>query len=75
MRRRRPDPAGGSFPPQLAEFNAGDWWVRDPEDPTQVGYARVQWGVARRTYLEGGDWEAHLSPPVWWESATAPPRA
>ena len=66
MRRRRLDPTGADFPPQLAEFDIGDWWVRDPGDPTESGYARIRWWVARRMYLEGGDWESHLGPPAWW---------
>lgn len=67
MRRRKPDPTGSDFPPQLAEFNVADWWVTDPEDPMELGYARIIWATARRAYLEGGEWESYLQPPVWWE--------
>lgn len=66
MRRRRPDPTEANFPPQLAVFDVGDWWVTDLEDPTEVSYARIRWTVARRVYLEGGDWESHLLMPAWW---------
>ncbi|MEE1819334.1 hypothetical protein PUR59_30510 [Streptomyces sp. SP18ES09] len=75
MRRRRPDPAEDSFPARLAEFDIGDWWVTDAEDPIEAGYARIRWFVARRVYLEGGDWEAHLLPPVWRTPEGGPPRA
>ncbi|MEV7032721.1 hypothetical protein AB0N99_21210 [Streptomyces sp. NPDC093272] len=56
----------GSYPPKLDEFDVADWWVKDPEDPTEVEYARIRWRVARRTYDEGGDWESHLLMPAWW---------
>ncbi len=39
--------------------------MADLDDPLEVGYARIRWSVARRVYQEGGDWEAHLQPPVW----------
>ncbi|MGW3275906.1 hypothetical protein ACWDFH_31250 [Streptomyces kronopolitis] len=65
MRRRKPEAAAG-FPPQLAEFDVDDWWVVDPEDPVQVGYARIIWQATRNEYLAGGDWRSHLGPPVWW---------
>lgn len=64
-RRRQHLPPPGSFPPQLAEFDVNDWWVTDPEDPIEVQYARIRWGVARRDYLAGEDWESHLQPPAW----------
>lgn len=65
-RPRKYRPAPAEFPPQLAEFNIDDWWVTDPEDPMEAEYARIKWAVARKVYAEGGDWESHLSPPVWW---------
>jgi hypothetical protein len=65
-RRRQLRPVSSGFPPQLAEFNVADWWVKDPEDPVEVGYARVNWTAARRVYLEGGDWESYLLMPAWW---------
>lgn len=71
MRRRTRDPDAADFPPQLAEFNIGDWWVDDPEDPCQAGYARIQWRVARRAYLEGGDWRSYLEPPAWYSQPGA----
>lgn len=64
-RRRIRPPARADYPPPLDAFDPADWWVDDLEDPLQVGYARIRWGVARRVYREGGDWEAHLEPPVW----------
>lgn len=70
MRRRRPDPATGGWPPPLDVFDPRDWWVDDLEDELQVGYARIGWGVARRAYREGWpDWRSFLpSPPPWAES-------
>ena len=56
-----------SFPPQLAVFDVADWWVDDVEDPVEVQYARIRWGVARRDYLAGEDWRQHLEPPAWLE--------
>lgn len=66
MRRRRPEIGRDGYPSPLAVFDVADWWVTDPEDAAQVGYARIGWGVARRAYRDGEDWEHHLKPPVWW---------
>lgn len=74
MRRRLPDPEVVGYPPQLAEFNVEDWWVVDVEDPTEVQYARIRWGVARRAYLAGEDWESCLQPPAWWPASDPAPR-
>lgn len=65
MRRRKPDPTPENLPPVLAEFDPADWWVRDLEDPLEVGYARITWTAARRAYLEGGDWESFTLMPAW----------
>lgn len=65
-RRRLARP--GEFPPPLDVFNVADWWVRDPEDPLELQYARIRWSCARRAFEEGDDWQAHLGPPAWWES-------
>lgn len=54
------------YPPQLAEFDVADWWVADPEDPTELTYARIRWEVARSAYRDGEDWESHLLMPAWW---------
>lgn len=66
MRRRTPEESAG-LPSQLAEFDVADWWVVDVEDPIEVQYARIRWGVARRAYLAGEDWQACLRPPPWWD--------
>lgn len=68
MRRRKPDASLG-YPPELAAFNGADWRVEDPEDPLQVGYARITWGCARRAYAAGEDWRSFLEPPVWWKES------
>ncbi|MGW3727317.1 hypothetical protein [Streptomyces sp. NPDC000851] len=73
MRRRRPDPAGTGYPPPLDAFDPVDWWVGDLEDDLEVQYARIRWGVARRVYGEGGDWEAHLQPPAWLQPESPRP--
>lgn len=65
MRRRLPDLEGVGYPPGLDVFDVGDWWTKDPEDPAELGYAKIIWCVARRAYREGGDWQAHRSPPAW----------
>jgi hypothetical protein len=65
-RTRRPSAA--TYPPQLAAFNVDDWWLKDPDDPIEVGYARIRWTVARRAYVEGHDWESYLLKPAWWAS-------
>lgn len=65
MRRRRPEPTPENLPPKLAEFDPEDWWVRDPEDPLEVGYARITWASARRAYLDGEDWEQFTLMPSW----------
>lgn len=67
MRRRKPDPDVTGYPPKLDVFDVNDWWVTDPGDPLELGYARIRWGLARQVFEEGGDWESHLRPPIWWE--------
>lgn len=67
MRRRVPDPDAVGYPPKLGVFDVNDWWVNDPDDPAEAGYAKVRWHVARKVYEEGGDWESHLEPPAWWQ--------
>lgn len=65
-RRRSRRPVSGEYPPQLAEFNPDDWWLKDREDPTELGYARIKWTAARRAYQAGEDWESFLLKPAWW---------
>ncbi|MFF7973834.1 hypothetical protein [Streptomyces sp. NPDC007905] len=66
MKRRLPEPDAVGYPPPLDTFDPADWWVSDLEDVLEVGYARIRWSAARRVYREGGDWQSHLQPPVWW---------